>query len=231
MIERLIERLIEKINPTYNAKFKGTGFEVNNWKLSAFILRKIVPVVGVHPFPLNELLLMTAAVAWTKPTHIFEWGTHIGKSARIFYETCRFLKIDTVIHSIDLPDEVEHVEHPHHTRGRLVKGKKNVHLHQGDGVDTALKIYKTMGEQVRPLFYLDGDHSYDTVCRELVSIIEQVKNPKIILHDTFYQTEESGYNIGPFKAIENVLLKFPHIKFKRIDTNTGLPGMTFLYAA
>lgn len=73
MIERLIERLTEKINPSYNAKYSGTEFEANNWKLSAFILRKIIPLVGTHPFPLNELLLMTAAVAWAKPTHIFEW--------------------------------------------------------------------------------------------------------------------------------------------------------------
>ena len=38
---------------------------------------------------------------------------------------------------------------------------------------TALKIYESLGEEVRPLFYLDGDHSYYTVYREMVSIIEK----------------------------------------------------------
>lgn len=225
----MIKRLIEKIHPVYNDAFAGKEFETNNWKLSSFILRKIVPVAGVHPFPLSELSLMVSAVAWQKPTHIFEWGTHIGKSARIFFETCKFLKIDTVIHSVDLPDEIEHVEHPHHLRGKLVRGKKNVVLHQGDGVGTSLKIYASLEPDTRPLFFVDGDHSYESVCRELSAIIENVNKPAIILHDTFYQTKESGYNIGPHKAIEDMLLQFSQIKFKRIDTLTGLPGMTFLY--
>ena len=230
IIRSMIRRVVEIINPTYKDKFTGGEFEVDNWKLSSFILRKVVPVVGAHPFPLNELLLMSAAVAWIKPTHIFDWGTHIGKSARIFYETCKFLEIETTIHSIDLPDDVDHKEHPHRTRGKLVRGKKNVLLHQGDGVNTSLHLCKELDKEARPLFYLDGDHSYETVYRELVSIIENVNKPAIILHDTFYQTAASGYNTGPFKAIEDALLKFPGIIFKRIDTNTGLPGMTFIYA-
>jgi hypothetical protein len=61
--------------------------------------------------------------------------------------------------------------------------------------------------------------------------MEKVTDPYILLHDTFYQTAESGYNIGPFKAIEDSLAKFPHLRFHRVDTNTGLPGMTFLYPA
>lgn len=225
----MIEKIWNIINPVYNAKFNGDGFEVHNWKLSSFIVRKIIPVVGVHPFPLNELQLMVSAVAWAKPTHIFEWGTHIGKSARIFYETCRFLKIETAVHSIDLPDEAEHVEHPHKSRGKLVKGKKNVFLHQGDGVNTSLDIYKSLTGEVRPLFYVDGDHSYESVYRECAAILQNVKNPTIILHDTFYQTAESKYNIGPWQAIADVLAKFPEKKFRRIDTYTGLPGMTLLY--
>ena len=225
----MIKRIIEKFNPVYKGRLACDEFEVNNWDISSFILRKIIPVAGVHPFPLSELSLMVAAVAWSNPTHIFEWGTHIGKSARIFYETCKFLKIDTQIHSIDLPDDIDHDEHPHKTRGKLVRGKKNVFLHQGDGVDTSLRLYSTLNAGDRALFFLDGDHSYDTVYRELNSILETVSNPMLILHDTFYQTERSGYNVGPAKAIEDILSKFTDLNFKRIDTNTGLPGMTYLY--
>jgi cephalosporin hydroxylase len=225
----MIKKIIEKLHPTYKGKFAGTEFEVNNWDLSAFIVRKIIPVVGVHPFPLNELSLMVAAVAGVNPTHIFEWGTHIGKSARIFYETCKFLNIDTEIHSVDLPDDVQHVEHPHSKRGKLVKGKKNIFLHLGDGVNVSLDIYRNLNKEARVLFYLDGDHSYETVSRELFSIISTVKNPHIVLHDTFCQSPESGYNIGPAMAIEDAMKQFSQIKFKRIETKTGLPGMTYLY--
>lgn len=225
----MIKKLIKRLNAGYEGKFRGHEFEVNNWDLSSFIINKIVPVVGIHPFPLNELSLMTSSVAWVKPTHIFEWGTHIGKSARIFYETCKFLKIDTQIHSIDLPDDIEHQEHPHNKRGKLVIGKKNVYLHQGDGVDTALKLYGNLDKDSKVLFYLDGDHSYETVYREISTILKNVKRPYLILHDTFYQTEESGYNIGPAKAIEDIISVFKDVKFQRISTQTGLPGMTFLY--
>jgi cephalosporin hydroxylase len=219
------------LNPslkTYDDHYRGKELEVNNWKLSAFIIKKLVPVVGIHPFPLNELQLMTSAVAAIKPTHIFEWGTHTGKSARVFSETCSYLKLDTAIHSVDLPDDEEHNEHPHNKRGKYVKRKKNVYLHQGDGVDTALKIYSDLNN-CKPLFYIDGDHSYESVSKELDLILQKVKAPAILLHDTFYQTAESGYNIGPFEAIETVLKKYPHLSFKKIATATGLPGMTFLY--
>ncbi len=225
----MIKKIIKNFYPTYEGKFNGKEFEVNNWDLSTFILNDIIPAVGVRPFPLNELSLMVSSVAWVRPSHIFEWGTHIGKSARVFFETSKFLKINTQIHSIDLPDEVEHSEHPHSKRGKLVRGKKNVFLHQGDGVDTALNLYESFENDAKVLFYLDGDHSYDTVYRELFSILKRVNRPYIILHDTFYQTEESGYNIGPAKAIEDIISEFKDIKFKRIDTSTGLPGMTFLY--
>ncbi len=213
----------------YQHQYPGQEFEVNNWDLSAFILQKIVPVSETRLFPLNEIMLMAAAVAGTKPTHIFDWGTNTGKSARIFYETCAYLKLNTEIHSIDLPDNIEHVEHPHNQRGKLVKGKKNVFLHQGDGVEVALQICEGLPDTARPLFFLDGDHSYETVCRELEAIIRRIKNPAILLHDTFYQTGESRYNIGPYQAIEDTLARFPDIRFKRKTVNTGLPGMTFLY--
>ena len=66
----------------------GCGkFEINNWIISNFVIRELISIVGIKPYPLNELMLMTAAVCTLKPTHIFEWGTHFGKSARIFYET------------------------------------------------------------------------------------------------------------------------------------------------
>jgi len=203
-------------------------FEIDNWIISEFILNKIIPIVGIKPYPINELLLMVATVCRLKPSYIFEWGTHIGKSARIFYETCTYFNIKTIIHSIDLPDNVEHIEHPKNQRGKLVKGFNRVILHEGDGLTTALEICRKNSIKRNVLFFLDGDHELQSVKRELVRIIKNLPEANILIHDTFYQSSKSGYNIGPFKAINTVLKLLPN-NYKKISTKLGLPGMTLLY--
>lgn len=211
---------------------KSGYFEVNNWQLSELVVGRLVPVVGWHPFPLSELMLMAGAVAYFQPDYIFEWGTHIGKSARVFYETCQALGLKTRIHSIDLPENVDHNEHPHEQRGQLVKGLRGVELHEGDGLETALailnqnKVIKGRGT----LFFVDGDHDYKSVKRELSSIIEQAPLAAILLHDTFLQTADAKYNTGPRRAVDDCLAKTKH-HYNRIDTATGLPGMTLLYSS
>ena len=203
-------------------------FEVNNWTISKFVLHELVPIVDVHPFPLNELMLMASAVCKVQPSHIFEWGTNIGKSARIFYETIKAFNISAEIHSIDLPDDVEHIEHPKGSRGFLVRGLKEVTLHVGDGLTTSLQILSRSNAVRRTLFFIDGDHSYASVRRELEGIIRQVPHANIMLHDTFYQAEDSGYNIGPYKAITDVLAAMPD-QYKIVSQNLGLPGITLLW--
>lgn len=209
---------------------QGTEFEVNNWQLSELVVKRLVPVVGVHPFPLNELLLMAGTVARFQPQFIFEWGTHIGKAARVFSEVSKELNLDTVVHSVDLPDDIEHGEHPHEQRGMLVRGIDTVELHQGDGLETSLKIMKKPSKNSdgsKVLFFVDGDHSYKSVKHELTQIMKQAPKAVVLLHDTFYQSPDSKYNTGPHKAIEDCLKGSK--KYKRIDTKTGLPGMTLLY--
>jgi cephalosporin hydroxylase len=203
-------------------------FEVNKWILSDFVVANLLPVVGNRPFPLDELMLMSAAVVHLKPHYIFEWGTHIGKSARIFYETTKTFNIPCQVHSIDLPDSVEHVEHPKEVHGMLVRGIKEVTLHRGDGITKAMELYKSFGNVSRALFLVDGDHSYESVKRELGTILREVNNPAVLLHDTFYQSKESSYNIGPFEAIRD-LLKDSKKEYNIISTQAGLPGMTLLY--
>ena len=204
-------------------------FEVDNWVVSSFVYDRLVRVVGTHPFPLGELILMVATVCRLKPTHIYEWGTHIGQSARIFYETARAFAVATEIHSIDLPDSVGHLEHPGHERGSMVKGLPNVHLHTGDGLTTALRICEQSSSALaRPLFFVDGDHSYDSVRRELLGVIQHVPQASILVHDTFNQSSASGYNVGPYVAICEVLRDFPDA-FRVYAQNLGLPGMTLLW--
>ena len=217
---------LSRENPARNANC--SEFEIDAWATSQFVIRKLVPVVGSHPFPLHELMLMTGAVCRLEPSEIFEWGTHIGKSARVFYEITSHYSIPADIHSTDLPDDVEHSEHPHTERGKLVRGLLHVHLHQGDGLDTSLEIWRAGGRKPRPLFFLDGDHAYESVARELLGIANEVPDASVLLHDAFYQSPESGYNIGPFRAIEEVLAKWPR-RYRKVHSGLGLPGMTLLY--
>lgn len=213
--------LSRSASPVANAS--AEAFEVVPTELSRFVLTRLVPIVGVSPFPLNELMLMSAAVVRLRPTHLFDWGTHIGASARVFWETARRYDIAAEIHSIDLPDDASHVEHPGGKRGRLVRGKPGVHLHQGDGLDVSLALCARLRPE-RPLFFVDGDHSYESVKRELTGITGHVKSPTILLHDTFWQSAESGYNVGPAKAISEF-----RDRFKILELQLGLPGMTLLY--
>jgi cephalosporin hydroxylase len=206
---------------------KGRSPEFNLWNISEFARDVLIPITGVRPFPMNELTLMVGAVVSCRPTHIFEWGTNVGVSARIFYETCKSLGWQIPIHSIDLPDDENHIEHPRNHRGRLVKNINQVTLHQGDGMDTSLATYKASRNKGRPLFFLDGDHSYESVRRELVGIFKAVPEASFLLHDTFFQSPESGYNIGPNKAVREFLAKH-HKAFTVTEQNFGLPGMTFL---
>lgn len=207
---------------------EASAFEVNNWETSDFIIRKLVPAVGVHPFPLDELSLMTAAVCYFKPSLIFEWGTNIGKSALTFIEIVDGFDLKCHVHSIDLPDGVFHSEHPKDDRGKLVRGRSGVTLHQGDGVGCSLEIIEKQKPSGKVLFFVDGDHSYESVVKELTAILTQVPNAVVLLHDTFYQSESSKYNIGPFNAINDVL-KIQPKQYKRISTQLGLPGMTLIY--
>lgn len=204
-----------------------TEFEVDNWVISDFLVRRLIPIVGIHPYPIAELNLMIAAMCRVKPQQIFEWGTNIGKSARIFYEAGKYFGIPAEIHSVDLPDEQTHEEHPKTTRGRMVRGYSGVSLYQGDGLVKSIELYQSHPEY-RTLVFIDGDHSYESVRRELAGIIEAMPNAAILLHDTFYQSEQSGYNIGPYTAVSEILQMMPGA-YRVMATTTGLPGMTLLY--
>jgi hypothetical protein len=208
-------------NPT------ASEFEVDLWTLSRFLLEKVVPVVGTRPYPLNELLLMTGAACRLKPSVVFDWGTYIGTSARVFYECNNAFKLGYEIHSIDLPPDASHAEHPGQDHGRLVHGLAGVHLHRGNGVEVALDQWQKLGRPKRPLFFVDGDHAYESVRDELNQIFSTVPDASALAHDTFFQSAESNYNVGPARAIDEIVEKFPG-RFRVVKSGLGLPGMTLL---
>ena len=186
-------------------------------------------MVGTHPYPMNELLLMTAAACRIKPSVVFDWGTHIGASARIFYECNKAFNLGYEIHSVDLPPEASHGEHPGQEHGRLVRGLPNVHLHRGNGVKIALEQWRKLGRPKRPLFFVDGDHAYESVRDELNEICSTVSDASALAHDTFFQSAESNYNVGPARAIDEIIEKFS-LRFHVVQSGLGLPGMTLLAA-
>lgn len=229
-VNRVLAKLKKIVGIDRNEPAKNlqcTEFEVDNWVISDFIVKKLIPVAGTHPYPIVELNLMVAAVCRLKPQQIFEWGTNIGKSARIFYETSKRFNIPLEIHSIDLPDNLEHVEHPKNSRGRMVKGYSGVSLYQADGLLKSIELYQNQPNK-RTLVFIDGDHSYESVRRELAGIVEAMPDAAILLHDTFFQSSQSGYNIGPYKAVAEIIARMPD-KYRVLSTTTGLPGMTLLY--
>lgn len=229
-MKRLIRKLaaVGKADRREPAKnLQCTEFEVDNWLISEFIVDTLAPIVGTHPYPIAELNLMVAAVCQLKPEQVFEWGTNIGKSARIFHETGKRFGIPMEIHSIDLPDDRKHQEHPGYRRGYMVRGCRDVTLHQGDGLSKAIELYQRQPAK-RTLVFIDGDHSYESVARELKGVMDAMPQAHILLHDTFYQSEASGYNIGPYRAINEVLAAAKDA-YRVMATATGLPGMTLLY--
>lgn len=224
-----ILKFFQKRQPLFEMsnKYMGQEPEVNKWMISDFIVSRIVPIVGVRPYPLSEIEMLVSTLLFYRPTHVCDWGTHIGKATRIFYETVHAFGLKSKIISVDLPEEIHHIEHPHGDRGRLVRGLPGITLLLGDGVTTALAyLRKKNKSKVKPLFLLDGDHAYKSVKRELAMISKSYQNAAIIIHDTFYQTSESQYNIGPYEAVKEFMAKNRH--YKLIQSSFGLPGMTVL---
>jgi cephalosporin hydroxylase len=219
----------KKSLPIYNSDLSTVTRslpEANKWVLSEFVLSTLVPVVGVHPYPLDELLLMCSAVAYFKPDVIIEWGTHQGRSARVFHEVSVYLELQGTLHSIDLPPDHEHVENIHKSgeRAIFVRGLP-VSLHLGDGLTIARKVLAE-AKPLLPLFFVDGDHSFESVHNELTVIKEISPRAVILAHDTFLQEPRSGYNCGPYEALK----KFTDDnRLPLQSTILGLPGMSLTY--
>jgi len=200
--------------------------EADKWALSAFVIETLVPIVGVRPYPLDELLLMCSTVGYFRPGIIIEWGTHLGMSARVFYEIIRYLSLSIPIHSIDLPPDSAHVENIQDLaqRGRYVKNVP-VQLHVGDGLSIARELLAE-AKGFLPLIFLDGDHSYETVKRELYGLRAAASQAVVLLHDSFFQGPEANYNCGPFEALSE-FSKAEDIPI--CSTALGLPGMSLAY--
>jgi cephalosporin hydroxylase len=195
--------------------------EVDKWALSPLVLH-IARIINTHPYPLDELLLMAGAFEFHRPEIVIDIGTHMGKSARLWYEMSRILGQPAGIHTFDIQDP-DHPEFPGASLGRYIKGYP-VKQHIKDGYAGALEIVRAKPDG-RYLVFLDGDHSFESVRRELGLARMLPKGSGILVHDTFYQPG-STYNHGPYLAIEEFRQEFDFRQV--IHLQSGLPGMSYL---
>jgi hypothetical protein len=198
-------------------------FQIDNYPISKFLVEELLPVAGHWPYPPPEVHLMVAAVCWVRPNLIIEWGTNVGNSARIFWHTLKKFDIPCHTHSIDLPADVEHPENVKSSRGNLVKDLSDISLHLGDGLEIALRIVRDRPPSARCLFFVDGDHAYESVTRELEGIMNNAPGAAILLHDTL-----SSLKRWPHEALQDVLKSRPGA-YRVVSTDIGLPGMSFVY--
>jgi cephalosporin hydroxylase len=189
---------------------------------SKFVAESLLSRADYWPYPPGELHLMTVTLLWWQPDMIFEWGTNVGNSARIFHWIAEAFEIRTEIHSIDLPPETPHVQNVKESRGRLVRDFPDVHLHLGDGVNKAIELIAALKPQ-RPLFYVDGDHRADTVTRELEAIHAAVPGAPILLDDT----HDWGIPDSPRPAMLQFLERHDG-EYEVFEMAATLPGMSLL---
>ena len=207
---------------TYSRASSPSSIQCDSNELGRFVWRRLLPEVGCFPYPPHELMLMCAAATWLRPKLIIEWGTNVGASARVWWEVVKRYRIDTQIHSIDLPASLEHFENPGSQRGMLVRGL-DVTLHEGDGADVACRLISGSNTD-DILVFIDGDHATQSVFREGTEIWKQCPNAAILFHDTY---ESLSVKSGPREAVRQLLAARsddPVI----YETQIGHPGMTLV---
>ena len=126
-----------------------------------------------------------------RPTHVFEWGTNVGASARLFYEAALEFGYECEVHTVELPDSLSHLDrdHPGHRHGQWIEGL-SIHAHRGLGLTLSMQLWVDLRPD-RALFFLDGNHTYAVVLEELQSLSNLRPQPVVMIHDTNRLTGEA----------------------------------------
>lgn len=187
--------------------------------MDAYDLIEVIHGLEVVGYEDRELRMMFEAVKEVKPDFIGDWGTNRGSSARIMFESCRLLAYPTKIVTVELPIELSMSDdsHPRGDVGFFLSGT-NVLSFVGDGVTTALRSYAATVSAENPLFFIDGDHLYENVLRELFLIERVCPVHSLLLHDT---------NYDPGAAIRTYLSREREDLYEVYYVDSA-PGMTLL---
>jgi len=83
-VKNLFRSIWSRIRPPAGAftHANAGNLETDKWSASDAVLR-LQRVVGKRPYPLDELLLMTAAFRYLQPTVVVEIGTHVDSHSLI----------------------------------------------------------------------------------------------------------------------------------------------------
>lgn len=164
-------------------------------------LTERIQEIGLTGYSPEEIELIYTTMREYQPDFIAEYGTNIGTSARIFHEARQMLKLDCVIHSIEIHRDLGAVWG--HERGHHVKGLP-VDLHIGDGVTRGIELWHASGAH-RPLFFLDDNHAETEVLRQMRLIHLEAPEAVMIVHDT-HTPSEGGWRLHePGVAIQSFL--------------------------
>lgn len=142
--------------------------------------------LGVPAYGDDEVLFLANVLVRHRPQAVFDWGTNVGASARIFYEAAQLLGYPCVVHTIELPDDEAHRDrdHPGERYGQWLVDVP-VCCWRGDALDVALQLLRYADPSlIRLLFFLDGAHDRDSVTREMKGIAYYEPEAVMVVHDT-----------------------------------------------
>lgn len=147
-------------------------------------LANLIKSLQIPAYGDDEIMFMGETAKLLQPTFVFDWGTNRGSSARVFYEASKMFGYPCEIHTTDLPDSEgwKSPEFPGQDLGLFFRGLPDIHIHRGDGVDESLKVYREKNPS-RAIFFVDGDHHYEPVTRELNAIFAGAPTAVILCHD------------------------------------------------
>lgn len=177
----------------------------------------ICTLLEIPGYPDEEIGLMVDTLEKFRPYWIFEWGTNRGSSARIFWEAARLIPLQVEIHTTELPDGIDYLEHPGDDSGLFVRGLERVTQHRGDGVETSLSLANLLPKR-KTLFFIDGDHNSEVVESELFEVCETYPDAAVLLHDTGHSAS------GPRDALANFLATAWRKSYDvtRVETPVGM---------
>lgn len=154
-------------------------------------LLKRVRAFGLPAYGNQEVEFFENVLGRLRPTHVFEWGTNVGASARLFHEASLELNYKCEVHTVEIPDDLALLDrdHPGQRYGQWIEGLP-IHTHRGFGLIESIRLHKELGPE-RALFFLDGNHSYGVVLAELEEVAALDPGAVMMVHDTILYTGEA----------------------------------------
>lgn len=176
------------------------------------LLRR-VRAFGLPGYGDREVQFFESILTRLRPTHVFEWGTNVGASARLFYEASLELGYPCEVHTTEIPDELSMLDrdHPGHRYGTWIKDTP-IHAHRGYGLIESNRLWKEL-HPPQALFFLDGNHSYGVVRAELEGVSDLDPDAVIVVHDTIRYTGE---------AVTDFVRRYPSYEREDCPYDSGL---------